>query len=147
MNFYADFKKWCDDYFYIRHREETRGIGGIFFDRMGENSGLSKEKLLDFILKVGYTFVPAYGFQIEKTKDLPYGENELHWQSLRRSRYAEFNLVWDRGTKFGLQTAGRIESILMSMPPSANWEYNFIPEPESAEEKTQKLLVKGINWI
>jgi coproporphyrinogen III oxidase len=148
-NFHTRFKNWCDDYFYIKHRNEMRGIGGIFFDHLNsfDSSSLSKEQLLEFILAVGDSFVPAYSFQVSKTNDLSFGDRELHWQELRRSRYVEFNLVWDRGTKFGLQTDGRTESILMSMPPTAAWEYNYQPEIGSPEDQTQKYLVKGIDWI
>jgi coproporphyrinogen III oxidase len=148
-DFHSRFKNWCDDYFFIKHRNEMRGIGGIFFDHLNssDSSSLSKEQLLDFIIAVGDSFVPAYVYQVSKTKELPYGDRELHWQELRRSRYVEFNLVWDRGTKFGLQTDGRTESILMSMPPTAAWEYNYQPEIGSQEEQTQNYLVKGIDWI
>lgn len=148
-DFYPKFKTWCDDYFFIKHREEMRGIGGIFFDQLGADNpfGLSKEQLLDFIISVGDSFFPAYSYQVSQTQSLPFGEKELHWQALRRSRYVEFNLVWDRGTKFGLQTNGRTESILMSMPPSASWEYNFIPVENSQEAETLNYLKKGINWI
>jgi coproporphyrinogen III oxidase len=147
--FYERFKSWCDDYFFIRHRNETRGIGGIFFDHLNLETGitLSKEELLNFIIAVGDTFVPAYNYQVSQCINLPYGERELKWQELRRSRYVEFNLVWDRGTKFGLQTEGRTESILMSMPPTAAWEYNYTPDEGSPEAETLKYLVKGINWI
>ena len=147
QEFYTKFKNWCDDYFYIKHRNESRGIGGIFFDRLDEKTGLSKEQLLEFIIDVGDSFVPAYKHQVLNTVDLPFGERELHWQSVRRGRYVEFNLVWDRGTKFGLQTDGRTESILMSMPPMAKWEYDYQPEDGSWEAETQKSLIKGINWI
>jgi coproporphyrinogen III oxidase len=147
-DFYPKFKVYCDDYFFIKHRKETRGIGGIFFDQLNEESiGLSKDNLLEFIIAVGDSFVPAYDYQVSKTKNLPFADRELHWQALRRSRYVEFNLVWDRGTKFGLQTDGRTESILMSMPPSASWEYNYVPEEGSPEAETQKYLIKGIDWV
>jgi len=147
-NFHTRFKAWCDEYFFIKHRHETRGVGGIFFDRLDEASeGMSKEQLLAFIIALGDAFVPAYNYQVAQTQDLPYGERELHWQALRRSRYVEFNLVWDRGTKFGLQTDGRTESILMSMPPSAIWEYNYQPEVGSPEAETQAWLRKGVDWV
>jgi coproporphyrinogen III oxidase len=149
QDFHKRFKNWCDDYFYIKHRNEMRGIGGIFFDHLNssDSSALTKEQLLEFIIAVGDSFVPAYVYQVSKTKDLSFGEKELYWQELRRSRYVEFNLVWDRGTKFGLQTDGRTESILMSMPPTAAWAYNFQPETGSREAETQQYLVKGIDWI
>lgn len=148
-DFHKRFKSWCDDYFFIKHRNEMRGIGGIFFDHLNssDSSYLSKAQLLEFIIAVGDSFVPAYLYQVSNTKDLPFGENEKYWQELRRSRYVEFNLVWDRGTKFGLQTDGRTESILMSMPPTAAWEYDYQTAEGSKEAETQKFLVKGIDWI
>lgn len=153
LQFYSEFKKWADDYFFIKHRNETRGIGGIFFDHLNSTSLKSKniemslEKIFEFVKEVGNTFLPAYSELIKKNKELPYGEKEKQWQLLRRGRYAEFNLVYDRGTKFGLETNGRSESILMSLPPQANWVYNFIPEKNSTEEQTQAFLKKEINWL
>jgi coproporphyrinogen III oxidase len=146
-DFYAKHKAHADDYFFIRHRKETRGIGGIFFDYQDEKTGLSKEKLHEFVLAVGNTFAPTYIELLKRSENRPFGEKEKNWQMLRRGRYVEFNLVWDRGTKFGLETNGRIESILMSMPPVANWQYNMQPEPNSEESKTLAMLVKGINWV
>ena len=148
-DFHKRFKNWCDDYFFIKHRNEMRGIGGIFFDHLNssDSSSMSKAQLLEFIIAVGDSFVPAYSYQVSNTKDLPFGESEKYWQELRRSRYVEFNLVWDRGTKFGLQTDGRTESILMSMPPTAAWEYDYQAAEGSKEAETQKFLVKGIDWI
>jgi len=148
-DFYPRFKKSCDDYFFIKHRNEMRGIGGIFFDHLNnsDSSAMSKSQLLDFIIAVGDSFVPAYSYQVAQTKDIEYGKNEKYWQELRRSRYVEFNLVWDRGTKFGLQTDGRTESIMMSMPPTAAWEYNYQPPEGSRESETLKYLLKGIDWI
>ena len=144
--FYPQFKKQADDYFYIRHRQETRGIGGIFYDRLGPMHELSKAELFLFTKAVGEAFVPLYKVQVEDCRDKKYGQKELDWQSLRRGRYVEFNLVWDRGTKFGLETGGRTESILMSMPPLANWIYDHKPEIHSPEAKTLSLLKKGIDW-
>jgi coproporphyrinogen III oxidase len=146
-DFYPKFKETADDYFFIRHRKETRGIGGIFFDYQDEKTGLSKERLHEFVLAVGNTFAPTYIPLLLDSQDRPFGEKEKNWQMLRRGRYVEFNLVWDRGTKFGLETNGRIESILMSMPPVANWQYNVQPEPNSEEAKTLAMLVKGISWV
>jgi coproporphyrinogen III oxidase len=147
-NFYPEYKKWADDYFFLKHRNETRGVGGIFFDYLNEGeTGFSKEQLFDFVKEVGLAFVPIYTYFMHKNKDLPYSEAELHWQRVRRGRYVEFNLVWDRGTKFGLETDGRTESILMSLPPQANWVYNYQPEPNSKEAETQSLLKKGIDWL
>lgn len=145
--FYPRFKKWADDYFYLKHREETRGIGGIFFDRLGEAESLNKEALFAFVRDVGEAFSPIYLELLERNRRRTYGESELSWQRLRRGRYVEFNLVWDKGTKFGLDTRGRTESILMSLPPRADWVYDHVPEPESAEARTQALLRKGIDWV
>jgi coproporphyrinogen III oxidase len=144
--FYPKFKNWADDYFFITHRNETRGVGGIFFDQLKEGE-LTKQELFDFVCSVGRTFLPAYTEQVNFTKDLSYNESNKNWQLLRRGRYVEFNLVLDRGTKFGLQTNGRIESILMSLPTTAGWEYNFVPPVESEEEKTLNMLKKGVDWV
>jgi coproporphyrinogen III oxidase len=147
-DFYTRFKSWADDYFFIRHREETRGIGGIFYDRLSpENTDLSWDELFEFSKAVGRTFLPVYSALIEMNRDKPFTDAHKQWQYQRRSRYAEFNLVYDAGTKFGLETNGRIESILMSLPPQANWVYDFKPLSGSDEENTLKLLKKGINWI
>lgn len=147
-NFYPEYKKWADDYFFLKHRNETRGVGGIFFDYLNEEkTGFSKEQLFNFVKEVGLAFAPIYTYFMRKNKDLPYSTAELHWQRVRRGRYVEFNLVWDRGTKFGLETDGRTESILMSLPPQANWVYNYQPEPNSKEAETQSLLKKGIDWL
>jgi coproporphyrinogen III oxidase len=145
--YFPEFKKWADDYFYIKHRQETRGIGGIFFDHLNtQKTGKSKEELFAFIQDVGNVFVPIYTHLMHLNRDLPFGEQEKKWQQLRRGRYVEFNLMWDKGTKFGLDTDGRIESILMSMPPQAHWEYNFIPQEGSPEAATLAWLRKGIDW-
>jgi len=145
--FYPKFKTNADDYFFIKHREETRGVGGIFYDRLKpENTGLSFDNLLAFSEAVGNTFIPAYTELIERNRDQEYTEQEQEWQYLRRSRYAEFNLVYDSGTKFGLETNGRIESILMSLPPMAKWTYNHQPVLGSPEAYTQSRLKKGIVW-
>ncbi|RWU10259.1 oxygen-dependent coproporphyrinogen oxidase [Pedobacter chitinilyticus] len=147
-DFYPRFKKLADDYFFIKHRDETRGVGGIFYDRLKpENTELSYDQLLDFSLAVGNTFVPVYSELIDRNKDKEYDDFNKEWQYLRRSRYAEFNLVYDSGTKFGLETNGRIESILMSLPPTAKWKYNAQPLPNTEEENTINLLKKGIDWI
>lgn len=147
-DFYPRFKKWADDYFFIRHRGETRGIGGIFFDRLSHlNTELSKEQILDFVLDVGNTFAPVYCRLIEQNAGKSFSDNEKRWQYLRRGRYVEFNLVYDKGTKFGLDTGGRIESILMSLPAQANWEYDMVPEPGSREEFTLKNLIKEKDWL
>lgn len=146
-NFYPKFKATADDYFFLKHRQETRGVGGIFFDYMDEKSGLTKEQIFEFVVAVGETFAPTYVALMQRTQDLTWGEREKNWQMLRRGRYVEFNLVWDRGTKFGLETNGRTESILMSMPPIAHWVYNYQPEPGSPEQQTLEGLKKGIDWM
>ncbi|RZL20396.1 MAG: oxygen-dependent coproporphyrinogen oxidase, partial [Pedobacter sp.] len=147
-DFYPKFKAHADDYFFIKHREETRGIGGIFYDRLKpENTNLSWEEILNFSATIGETFLPIYTELIERNYDKEFTEIQKEWQYQRRSRYVEFNLVYDSGTKFGLETNGRIESILMSLPPQANWGYNVQPETDSEEYKTLQLLKKGINWI
>lgn len=145
--YYPEFKKWADDYFFIPHRDETRGVGGIFFDKLKANEKHSKQSIFDFVAAVGETFVPAYSEQVALNRDLTFSEKNKQWQMIRRGRYVEFNLVYDRGTKFGLQTQGRIESILMSLPENASWMYNFSPEKGSEEEKTLSLLKKEINWV
>ncbi len=146
-HYYPEFKKWADDYFYIKHRNETRGIGGIFFDRLSAADTHTREQRFDFVKGVGNAFAPIYTHLMKKNHALPYTENELAWQRLRRGRYVEFNLVLDKGTKFGLDTDGRTESILMSLPPQANWEYNYQPHPDSPEQATIDLLKKGIDWV
>ncbi len=146
-SYYTQFKKWADEYFFIRHRNETRGIGGIFFDHLKADGGFTKESRFEFVKSVGSAFAPIYTYFMKKNAALPYSEVHKQWQYLRRGRYVEFNLVWDRGTKFGLETDGRTESILMSLPPQANWVYNYQPEENSEEAKTLSLLKKGIDWI
>lgn len=145
-DYYPKFKKWADDYFYIKHRQETRGIGGIFFDRLAGQSEAEKSSRWEFVKAVGETFAPTYTHLIAKNKSLPYGPEQEAWQRLRRGRYVEFNLVYDKGTKFGLDTDGRTESILMSMPPLAKWEYDHQPEPNSPEAITLSSLKKEIDW-
>lgn len=146
-SYYPKFKQWADDYFYLPHRSETRGIGGIFFDRLVEDHEMSFERLFEFVKAVGYLFPKVYRHFMSKNKYLPFGKREREWQALRRGRYVEFNLVWDAGTKFGLDTNGRTESILMSMPPQAQWEYNQKPEPGSPEAFTLENLKKNVDWI
>lgn len=147
-DFYSKFKKWADDYFFIKHRNETRGVGGIFYDRLTpETAGISWEQIFEFSKAVGRSFVSIYSELVNRNRLKEFTEAQKQWQYQRRSRYVEFNLVYDAGTKFGLETNGRIESILMSLPPQANWEYNYQPEKGSEEEKTLGLLKKGINWV
>ncbi|MGB1206421.1 MAG: oxygen-dependent coproporphyrinogen oxidase [Chitinophagales bacterium] len=144
--YYPEFKKWADNYFFIPHRNETRGIGGIFFDRLSETDTHTKAERFAFVKSVGESFVDIYTYFVEKYAQKNYTEEQKTWQLVRRGRYVEFNLVYDRGTKFGLQTNGRIESILMSLPPHANWEYCFDAKENSEEAKTLTLLKKGIAW-
>jgi len=145
--YYTTFKNWADDYFFINHRNETRGIGGIFFDHLNPKSNQTWQQLFEFVCEVGMGFYPAYEEQCIATLRKPFTEAHKQWQLLRRGRYVEFNLVYDRGTKFGLQTGGRIESILMSLPEVAGWKYNFKPEINSQEKYTLDHLKKGINWL
>jgi len=146
VDYYPKFKKWADDYFYLPHRNETRGVGGIFFDRLSENESHSKEEIFAFVQDVGNLFAPVYSHLMEINKDKSFTDEHKKWQYLRRGRYVEFNLVWDRGTKFGLQTKGRTESILMSMPPQANWEYDYQAEKDF-EKETIALLKKKVDWV
>lgn len=145
--YYTKFKQWADDYFFIRHRQETRGIGGIFFDRLKADNDMPFDRLFEFVKEVGYLFPTIYTYFMNKNAALPYGTQEKEWQAIRRGRYVEFNLVWDAGTKFGLDTNGRTESILMSMPPQAQWEYNHVPAENSKEAFTQNHLKKDLNWL
>lgn len=143
-DYYQKFKAWADDYFFIKHRNETRGIGGIFFDRLSQQE--TKKSIFDFVIDLGQNFVPVYKEIISKKRDTPFTGKERQWQMMRRGRYVEFNLVLDRGTKFGLETNGRIESILMSLPPMASWKYDFKPEENSPEWHTLQSLKKNIDW-
>ncbi len=143
--YYQIYKPWADEYFFIKHRNETRGVGGIFFDRL-TGSG-KKEQLFEFVADVGRNFIPIYQAIIKKKRNIPFEDNHRNWQLIRRGRYVEFNLVLDRGTKFGLESNGRIESILMSLPPQVSWRYDFHPTEESPEWETLQMLRKNINWI
>ena len=146
--FYPKFKKWADDYFFIKHRNETRGIGGIFYDRLTPmNTELNWTQLFDFSKAVGNSFAPIYTQLANANREKHFTLDEKQWQLQRRSRYAEFNLVYDSGTKFGLETDGRIESILMSMPPVASWVYDYKAQPNSLEAETLNWLKKGIDWV
>lgn len=146
-DYYPRFKEWADEYFFNKHRNETRGIGGIFFDYLRPDATSDKSMLFSFTKEVGETFLKAYPAIVEENKSMSFTERQKKWQLIRRGRYVEFNLVYDRGTRFGLETGGRIESILMSLPEHASWIYNHKPEPGGEEEKTISLLKKGINWI
>lgn len=136
-NIYSKYKKWCDDYFYLKHRNETRGVGGLFFDDLNDPDF---ETAFTFMQAVGNGFIDAYVPIVEKRKLTEYGSMERDFQLYRRGRYVEFNLVYDRGTLFGLQTGGRTESILMSMPPLVRWEYNYVPSEHSAQGKLSAYL-------
>lgn len=146
-HYYSKFKKWADDYFYINHRKETRGIGGIFFDRLNSDPEMSFDQNFAFWQDVGKAFAPIYTELISRNKNKTFSEKNKQWQLLRRGRYVEFNLIYDKGTKFGLETNGRVESILMSLPKLAGWEYDFKTEKNSEEERTLSLLKKGIDWV
>lgn len=141
---YPKFKQWCDDYFWLKHRGETRGVGGLFFDDLNQRGF---EESFAIMRAVGDAYLNAYLPIIARRKDTLYGEREREFQLYRRGRYVEFNLVWDRGTLFGLQTGGRTESILMSMPPLARWEYGFEPEPDSPEAKLYSDYLRPRDWL
>jgi coproporphyrinogen III oxidase len=144
-SYYPEYKKWCDDYFTIKHRQEMRGVGGIFFDHLRPENPGEKRKLFSFLQAVGNSFLPIYSLIVERNKLRSFSEKNKEWQYIRRGRYAEFNLVYDRGTHFGLRTNGRIESILMSLPPHAGWKYNFVPDIDSEEYKTLDFF-QPRNW-
>ncbi|MEM1326414.1 MAG: oxygen-dependent coproporphyrinogen oxidase [Bacteroidota bacterium] len=146
-DYYDRYKQQADNYFYLPHRKETRGVGGIFFDRLGDRENHTKDQHFAFVRDVGEAFIPIYTELTHRNRALPFTQQHSDWQRVRRGRYVEFNLVWDRGTKFGLMTDGRTESILMSMPPQANWMYSHVPEADSAEAKTLSLLKKDIDWV
>ncbi|HHQ6624672.1 TPA: oxygen-dependent coproporphyrinogen oxidase [Serratia fonticola] len=141
---YPKYKKWCDDYFFIKHRNEARGIGGLFFDDLNTPDF---ESCFAFTQAVGEGFLEAYLPIVERRKAQPWGDNERQFQLYRRGRYVEFNLVWDRGTLFGLQTGGRTESILMSMPPLVRWEYNFQPATDSPEAALYRDFLPVRDWL
>jgi len=164
------FKYWCDEYFYLKHRQENRGIGGLFFDyqdgtgqlykgphpdkaaaeysnKLGEVDHRSWEDIFNFVQECGKSFLPAYLPIIERRKDIEYGDKERNFQLYRRGRYVEFNLVYDRGTIFGLQTNGRTESILMSLPPLVRWQYNYQPEPNTPEAELYETFLKPQDWV
>ena len=141
---YSKYKKWCDDYFYLEHRDEQRGIGGLFFDDLNEGGF---DRCFEFMKSVGDHFSEAYLPIVIKRKDTPYGKKERNFQLYRRGRYVEFNLIYDRGTLFGLQSGGRTESILISMPPKVKWSYQFQVEKDSEEEKLYNHYLKPKEWI
>jgi len=141
---YAKLKSWCDEYFYLKHRDEPRGVGGLFFDDFSEQSF---EHSFSFMQSVGNHYIKAYRPIVARRKDTPFGERERDFQLYRRGRYVEFNLVYDRGTIFGLQTGGRTESILMSLPPLVKWRYNWKPEPGSDEDRLYSHYLQPQDWI
>lgn len=141
---YPTFKKWCDEYFFLKHRNEARGIGGLFFDDFNEKSF---EHSFHLMQSIGNHFIKAYAPIVSRRKEYPFGEREKSFQNYRRGRYVEFNLIYDRGTLFGLQSGGRTESILMSLPPAVNWRYNWQPEKNSPEEKLYTDFLPAREWI
>lgn len=141
---YPRYKKWCDEYFYLKHRDEPRGVGGLFFDDLNE---WGFEKSFAFMQSVGNHYIPAYQPIVARRKNTEYGERERDFQLYRRGRYVEFNLVYDRGTLFGLQTGGRTESILMSLPPLVKWRYNWHPEAGSPEAELYDVFLKPQDWL
>ena len=141
---YPRFKKWCDDYFYLKHRQEARGVGGLFFDDFNE---LDFDRSFALMRAVGDSYIPAYLPIVGRRKETPYGERERQFQLYRRGRYVEFNLVYDRGTLFGLQTGGRTESILMSLPPLVRWQYDWQPQPGSAEAQLTEKFLPHQDWV
>jgi coproporphyrinogen III oxidase len=145
--FYPKFKKTCDEYFWNSHRNEARGIGGLFFDYLKENQEFSIEDRFNFVTEVGNSFLESYVPIVEKRKEISFETNHKDWQEVRRGRYVEFNLVHDRGTLFGLKTNGRIESILMSLPPIVQWKYNHQPEENTEEERLIKVLANPKDWV
>ncbi len=141
---YDKYKKWCDEYFFLKHRNETRGVGGLFFDDL---NNWKFDRCFSFTQAIGDQFLPAYLPIVDARKDHPYGERQREFQLYRRGRYVEFNLIYDRGTLFGLQSGGRTESILMSLPPRVRWEYDWHPEPGSPEEKLYKDYLVPRDWL
>jgi len=141
---YAEYKKWCDEYFFLKHRNEPRGVGGLFFDDLNEGGF---EHCFNMMKRVGDSYTNAYLPIVNKRKDTPYGERERHFQLYRRGRYVEFNLVYDRGTLFGLQSGGRTESILMSLPPLVKWQYNWKPDEDSPEKELYQHFLKPHDWL
>lgn len=146
-DFYPKFKETCDNYFWNAHRNEARGVGGLFFDYLKETEEFSMQDRYDFVTEVGNGFLNSYVPIVEKRKDIDYTQEHKDWQEVRRGRYVEFNLVHDRGTLFGLKTNGRIESILMSLPPTVQWKYNHVPEEGTPEAELLKVLAEPKAWI
>jgi coproporphyrinogen III oxidase len=141
---YPRYKQWCDEYFFLKHRNEPRGIGGLFFDDLNE---VGFEKCCSLMISIGNHYLPAYLPIVERRKDITYGDREKSFQRYRRGRYVEFNLVYDRGTLFGLQSGGRTEAILMSLPPEVTWRYDWHPEPNTAEAELYEVFLKPTDWL
>jgi len=141
---YPRYSKWCDDYFFLKHRNEPRGIGGLFFDDINQPDF---PRAFEFLQSVGNSYIPAYLPILSRRKNTPYEQRQRDFQCYRRGRYVEFNLVYDRGTLFGLQTGGRVESILMSLPPVVNWRYNWSPEPGTPEAELYEKYLKSRQWV
>ncbi|MGB5261203.1 MAG: oxygen-dependent coproporphyrinogen oxidase [Gammaproteobacteria bacterium] len=141
---YKNYKKWCDDYFFLKHRNEPRGIGGLFFDDLNAHGF---EHSCSLMMSVGNHFLPAYLPIVERRREMEYGEREKDFQRYRRGRYVEFNLVYDRGTLFGLQSGGRTEAILMSLPPEVSWRYDWHPEPDTPEAELYEVFLKPRDWL
>lgn len=146
-DFYKEFKNQCDRYFFNEHRDEARGIGGLFFDYLKADQNFNIQDRYDFVTEIGNVFLDAYLPLLKRRKDLPYEESHRNWQEIRRGRYVEFNLIHDKGTLFGLKTKGRIESILMSLPPHVQWRYNYEPDEGSQEQKLLNVLKNSREWI
>jgi len=143
-DYYPRFKAWCDEYFYLKHRDEQRGVGGLFFDDFNEQSF---EHAFEFMQSVGNSYIKAYQPIIQRHKNKPYGEAERAFQAYRRGRYVEYNLLYDRGTIFGLQSGGRTESILMSLPPKVEWHYNYQPEAGTPEARLTEYFLRPRDWL
>ena len=146
-SFYPKYKKQCDAYFWNTHRKEARGVGGLFFDYLKADEQHTMNDWYDFVTEVGNSFLQAYVPIVERRKDMPYTEAQRTWQEIRRGRYVEFNLVHDKGTLFGLKTNGRIESILMSLPPHVQWVYDHHPDPGSEEARLLEVLAQPVEWV
>lgn len=146
-NLYIEYKTKCDKYFWNSHRNEARGVGGLFFDYLKDTPEKSLKEWNSFVKELGDNFLKIYLPIVNKRKEMPFTKYEKMWQEIRRGRYAEFNLIHDKGTLFGIKTKGRIESIMMSLPPTVRWQYNFFPNLGSKEEKLISILQKPKNWI
>ena len=146
-DFYPEYKKRCDAYFWNAHRDEARGIGGLFFDYLKETDSFSLKDRSDFVMEIGNSFLESYVPIVEKRKKLPYTKEQKDWQEIRRGRYVEFNLIHDKGTLFGLKTNGRTESILMSLPPKVQWNYSHLPKANSEEDKLINILQHPKEWL